>query len=91
ICTALVSLLTEKPVRNDLAMTGEITLRGLVLPVGGIKEKVLAAHLAGIKYVALPKKNKNDLEEVPKEVKESIKFLFIEKVEEIVDFALKEK
>jgi len=58
--------------------------------VGGIKEKVLAAHLAGIKYVALPKKNENDLIEVPQEVKEDIKFLFIEKIEEIINFALKE-
>ncbi|MCD6319476.1 MAG: endopeptidase La [Candidatus Desulfofervidaceae bacterium] len=91
ICTALVSLLTEKPVRSDLAMTGEITLRGLVLPVGGIKEKVLAAHLAGIKHVALPKKNAKDLEEIPKEVKEEIKFVLIDKVEEVVKFALKEK
>ncbi|CAD7781932.1 Lon protease 2 [Candidatus Methanoperedenaceae archaeon GB37] len=90
ICTALVSLFKNKPVRSDLAMTGEITLRGLVLPVGGIKEKVLAAHLAGIKYVALPKKNENDLTEVPKEVKEDIKFLFIEKIEEVINFALKE-
>jgi len=91
ICTALVSLLTERPVRNDLAMTGEITLRGLVLPVGGIKEKVLAAHLAGIKYVALPKKNAKDLKEIPKEVKEGMDFLFIDKVEEVIKFALKEK
>jgi len=90
ICTALVSLFKNKPVRSDLAMTGEITLRGLVLPVGGIKEKVLAAHLAGIKYVALPKKNENDLTEIPSEVKQEIKFLFIEKIEEVINFALKE-
>ena len=90
ISTALVSLFKNKPVRSDLAMTGEITLRGLVLPVGGIKEKVLAAHLAGIKYVALPKKNENDLTEIPSEVKQEIKFLFIEKIEEVINFALKE-
>lgn len=88
ICTALVSLLTERPVRSDLAMTGEITLRGLVLPVGGIKEKVLAAHLAGIKYVVLPKKNAKDLEEIPKDVKEEIEFLLVDKVEEVIKFAL---
>ncbi len=91
ICTALVSLLTEKPVRSNLAMTGEITLRGLVLPVGGIKEKVLAAHLAGIKYVALPKKNAKDLEEIPQDVKGEIKFILAEKVEEIINFALQQK
>jgi ATP-dependent Lon protease len=91
ICTALVSLLTERTVKEDLAMTGEITLRGLLLPVGGIKEKILAAHLAGIKYVALPKKNAADLEEVPKEVKEEIGFLLAEEAGEIINFALKER
>ncbi len=66
---ALVSLLTDRPVRNDVAMTGEITLRGLVLPVGGIKEKVLAARRAGIRNVMLPKMNEKDLEEVPESIK----------------------
>ncbi len=89
ICIALLSLLTNRPVRSDLAITGEITLRGLVLPVGGIKEKVLAAHLAGIKYVALPKRNAKDLEEVSEDVKQQIKFILIERVDEIIDFALK--
>lgn len=88
ICTALVSLLTNRPVRNDLAMTGEITLRGLVLPVGGIKEKVLAAHLAGIKYVILPKRNAKDLEEISEDVKQQIKFILVERIDEIIDFAL---
>ena len=66
---ALVSLLTDRPVRNDVAMTGEITLRGLVLPVGGIKEKVLAARRAGIRNVMPPKMNEKDLEEVPESIK----------------------
>ena len=66
--TALVSMLTGIRVRHDIAMTGEITLRGRVLPVGGIKEKVLAAHRAGIRRLTLPERNKADLEEVPKEI-----------------------
>lgn len=90
ICTALVSLLTSKPVRGDLAMTGEITLRGLVLPVGGIKEKILAAHLAGIKYVILPKRNAKDLKEISEDVKQQIKFILVERIDEIIDFALKD-
>ena len=67
--TALASLATGRPVRTDLAMTGEITLRGKVLPVGGIKEKVLAAHRAGIKTVILPRRNERDLEDVPEELR----------------------
>ncbi|KPJ69285.1 MAG: hypothetical protein AMJ45_00725 [Syntrophobacter sp. DG_60] len=90
ICTALVSLLTSRPVRGDLAMTGEITLRGLVLPVGGIKEKVLAAHLASIKYVILPRRNAKDLKEISEDVKQQIKFVLVERIDEIIDFALKD-
>jgi ATP-dependent Lon protease len=85
---ALVSLLTDKPVRNDVAMTGEITLRGLVLPIGGVKEKVLAAKRAGIRSVMLPKMNEKDLEEVPETVKENMKFKFIERVDEAVEYCL---
>ena len=85
---ALVSLLTDKHVRNDVAMTGEITLRGLVLPIGGVKEKVLAAKLAGIKSVMLPKMNEKDLEEVPETVKENMQFKFIERVDEGVEYCL---
>lgn len=85
---ALVSLLTDRPVRNDVAMTGEITLRGLVLPIGGVKEKVLAARRAGIKNVLLPKMNEKDLEEVPETIKESMKFRFIEKVDEAIESCL---
>lgn len=85
---ALVSLLTDKPVRNDVAMTGEITLRGLVLPVGGIKEKVLAAARAGIKTIILPKKNEKDLEEIPERIRKEITFKFIQRMDEAVEFAL---
>ena len=69
MATALVSLLTGRPVRKDVAMTGEITLRGQVLPVGGIKEKVLAASRAGLTTVILPKRNENDLDDVPEAVR----------------------
>ena len=82
---ALVSLFTDRPVRNDVAMTGEITLRGLVLPIGGVKEKVLAARRAGIRNVILPKMNEKDLEEVPESIKESMHFKFIERVDEAID------
>jgi ATP-dependent Lon protease len=85
---SLVSLLTDRHVRNDVAMTGEITLRGLVLPVGGIKEKVLAAKRAGIKAVILPKLNEKDLEEVPESIKENMEFKFIERMDEAVDICL---
>ena len=82
IFTALVSILTGKPVNKDVSMTGEITLRGRVLPVGGIKEKVLGAYRAGIKTIVLPAQNKNDLKEIPKEAKNKLKFVLIENVEE---------
>jgi ATP-dependent Lon protease len=82
---ALVSLLTDRPVRNDVAMTGEITLRGLVLPIGGVKEKVLAARRAGIRNVILPKMNEKDLEEVPESIKENMQFKFIERVDEAIN------
>ncbi|HEY3278214.1 MAG TPA: endopeptidase La [Syntrophorhabdaceae bacterium] len=88
---SLVSLLTDKHVRNDVAMTGEITLRGLILPVGGIKEKVLAAKRAGINIVALPKFNEKDLEEVPESIKDNMQFRFMEKMEEAVEFCLADK
>jgi ATP-dependent Lon protease len=89
--TALTSLLTGRPVRSDVAMTGEITLRGLVLPVGGIKEKVLAANRAGITTVILPKRNEKDLEEVPEEVKKRMKFHFVQRMDEVIALALQKK
>jgi ATP-dependent Lon protease len=88
--TALVSLLTGIRVRHDVAMTGEITLRGRVLPVGGIKEKVLAAHRAGIKRVILPERNLADLEEVPAEVKNELEFVSVSKMDEVLEAALEE-
>ncbi len=91
ITMALISLLTEKPVRSDVAMTGEITLRGLVLPVGGIKEKVLAAHRAGIKEIILPKRNAADLEELPKHVQDEMKFHLVRNAQEAAKIVFKRK
>ena len=87
--SALYSLFSNRPLKDNLAMTGEITLRGLVLPVGGIKEKVLAAKRAGIKEVILPAKNKKDLEEIPKANVDGMKFHFVNEVEELFDLAFK--
>ncbi|MDB5172190.1 MAG: ATP-dependent protease La [Phycisphaerales bacterium] len=86
--TALASLLLNKPVRHDVAMTGEITLRGLVLPIGGLKEKTLAAMRAGIKQVIVPKRNEKDLPDIPDEVKNTLKFHFAENVDEVLAVAL---
>lgn len=86
---ALTSLLTNIPIRSDVAMTGEITLRGLVLPVGGIKEKVLAGMRAGIKTIILPKKNEKDLEEIPEHIRNQMNFKFIQKMDEAIELALK--
>ena len=86
--TALVSLLTDITIRHDVAMTGEITLRGRVLPVGGVKEKVLAAHRAGIKRVLLPERNMADLEEVPQEIRDELEFVPVKRMNEVLKFAL---
>ena len=88
MATALVSAVTGKPVRHDVAMTGEITLRGRVLPVGGIKEKVLAAHRAGIKKIIMPKENKKDLEEIPAKVKRKLDFVLVEHMDQVLSEAL---
>jgi ATP-dependent Lon protease len=88
--TALVSMLTGIRVRHDVAMTGEITLRGRVLPIGGLKEKVLAAHRAGIKRVLVPERNKADLDEVPAEVKNDLDFVFVSKMDQVLEGALEE-
>jgi ATP-dependent Lon protease len=86
--TALVSLLTGIRVRHDVAMTGEISLRGRVLPIGGLKEKTLAAHRAGIKRVIVPDRNKADLEEVPQEIRDELEFVFVSKLDEVLAAAL---
>ncbi|TFH05262.1 MAG: endopeptidase La, partial [Spirochaetales bacterium] len=88
IFTALASLILGKPVDRATAMTGEITLRGSVLPVGGIKEKIIAAHRAGVTRVILPKENEKDLDDVPQEVRDDLSFVFVETVEEVLREAL---
>ena len=88
IATAIASALTRRPVRKDVAMTGEITLRGRVLPVGGVKEKVLAAHRAGIRTVLLPKENEKDLEELPQNVRDEMCFHHVAHMDEVLDLAL---
>ena len=90
MATALVSVLSQRPVRKDVAMTGEITLRGNVLPVGGVKEKLLAARRAKIKTVILPAPNERDLEDLPQEVRDDLKFIFVENVRQVFDAALRE-
>lgn len=91
MATAIASLMTNRLVKNDVAMTGEITLRGRVLPVGGIKEKVLAAHRAGLKTVILPKRNEKDLDDLPDEVRKEMKFIFAENVSDVFAAALSPK
>jgi ATP-dependent Lon protease len=90
MATALVSVLSRRPVRKDVAMTGEITLRGNVLPIGGVKEKLLAARRARLKSVILPEPNRRDLEDLPQEVKNDLKFIFVENVRQVFDEALLE-
>jgi ATP-dependent Lon protease len=85
---ALVSLLTDRPVRTDVAMTGEISLRGLVLPIGGVKEKVLAALRAGIRTVMLPSRNRRDLEEIPADARAQLSFVWLEEVDDAIAAAL---
>jgi ATP-dependent Lon protease len=80
--------MSERTVRNDTAMTGEISLRGLVLPVGGIKEKVVAAHRAGIKRVMLPARNRKDFEDIPEEARRELEFIWLERVDDAVSAGL---
>jgi ATP-dependent Lon protease len=87
---AITSLLTNRPVRADVAMTGEISLRGLVLPIGGVKEKTLAALRAGIKTVMLPRRNEKDLEDVPAEARAKLEFVFLDRVEDAIRTAIGE-
>ena len=88
MATALVSAYSEEPIRPNLAMTGEITLSGLVLPVGGIKEKVLAAHRAGMKHLILPKDNEADLDKLPDSVRKELVITLVERLEEVIDVAI---
>ena len=89
MAVALVSAITGKQVRKDVAMTGEITLRGKVLPVGGIRDKVLAAHRAGVKKVILPKENDKDTEEIPQQVKDELEFILVDNIDEVLETTLK--
>ena len=91
MATALISALTQRPARHAVAMTGEITLRGRVLPVGGVKEKVLAAHRAGIKTILLPAENKKDLTEIPENVRRKLELVFVEHMDQVLQYALAEK
>jgi ATP-dependent Lon protease len=91
MAVALTSLATGTPVRSDVGMTGEVTLRGRVLPIGGVKEKVLAAHRAGLKTVILPKRNEFDIEDVPEEVREELTFKLADCVDDVIEIALDEK
>jgi ATP-dependent Lon protease len=91
MATSLVSLVSGRKIKRNLGMTGEITLRGHVLPVGGIKEKVLAAHRNGMKTVILPKRNEFDLDDVPEEIKNKIQFVFVETVDDVLEAALEKK
>jgi ATP-dependent Lon protease len=86
--TALASLLADRPVRSTVGMTGEVTLQGRVLPIGGVKQKVLAAHRAGLKEVILPKRNEGDLDDVPEQVREEIAFHTVESIDEVLAVAL---
>jgi ATP-dependent Lon protease len=87
--TAMVSLLTERPVRADVGMTGEISLQGQVLPIGGVKQKVLAAHRQGLKTIIMPRANEVDLDEVPEEICEDLDFVLVEHLSEVLENALK--
>jgi ATP-dependent Lon protease len=88
MATAMLSAFTERPIRSKVAMTGEITLRGNVLPVGGIKEKVLAARRSGIRTLLLPEANRKNLEEIPKQLRRDLLFVFVKHVSQVFDAAL---
>jgi ATP-dependent Lon protease len=88
MCTSLVSALTKKPARRDVAMTGEITLRGRVLPIGGLKEKILAAHRGGIKKVIIPKENEKDLKDIPSSISKELEIVCVDHMDEVLPNAL---
>jgi ATP-dependent Lon protease len=89
VATALISAFTNRPVRREVGMTGEITLRGRVLPIGGLKEKVMAAHRAGLKTMIVPRKNQKDMVEIPRKVLDDLNFVLVEHMDEVVDKALR--
>ena len=91
MATAVVSALTGIPVRKDVAMTGEITLRGRVLPIGGLKSKILAAHLSGAKVVIIPRKNEKDLQDIPEEIRKSMKLILVDTMDQVLEAALRRK
>jgi ATP-dependent Lon protease len=91
MATAMVSAFTGIPVRKDVAMTGEITLRGRVLPIGGLKSKILAAHLSGARIVILPKKNEKDLRDVPEEIRKQIDLVLVDTMDQVLTAALRQK
>ena len=88
MATALVSALTGKPIRKEVGMTGEITFRGRVLPIGGLKEKTLSAHRAGLTKIIFPKENEKDLDDIPESVREELKFVLVSHVDEVLQHAL---
>jgi len=88
VCLVIASVMAERPIRNDIAMTGEVTLRGKVLAVGGIKEKISAAYRAGLYNVVVPKENEKDLKDLPREIIRKTKFFFIERVDELFELCL---
>jgi ATP-dependent Lon protease len=89
MATAVVSSLSKTPIRRDVAMTGEITLRGKVLPIGGLKEKSMAAYRAGIKTVIIPDRNKCDIDEIPNEIRGDMKFIPVSNMDEVLDNSLR--
>jgi len=91
IATALISALSKRPVHRDVAMTGEITLRGRVLPIGGLREKVMAAHRAGLKTVLLPQQNAKDLVEIPHRVRRDLNLVLVNRMDDVLPVALLEK
>jgi ATP-dependent Lon protease len=91
MCTALVSVASKIPVRGNVAMTGEITLRGEVLPIGGLKEKLLAARRGGIKTVIIPKENERDLKEIPENITEDLEIIAVKWIEEVLSVALEKE
>ena len=90
MATAMVSALTRKPVRKDIAMTGEITLRGRVLPIGGLKEKVLAALRANILNIIIPRDNEKDLSDIPPEIREKLSFYLVDNMDKVLELAIRQ-